>query len=63
MKRKRDENDSDIEIADYSYDRVNKNRRGDGKDAGLEVLVPYDRIEKKRKREIEKNNRIKNRKF
>ena len=50
MKRKRDENDSDIEIADYSCDRVNKKRRCDGEDAGLEVLIPYDRIEKKRKR-------------
>ena len=63
VKRKRDENDSDIKIAEYPYDRINKKRRGDGKNAGLQVVVPYDRIENKRKREIEKNNRIKNRKF
>ena len=62
IKRKRDENDSDLEIRD-SYNRSGKRRREDENDPGLEIVDSYDRSEKKRRREIEKKNRAKNRKF
>ena len=62
VKRKRDDNDSDLEIGD-SYDRSGKRRKEDENDSDLEFVDSYDRIEKKRRRAIEKKNRVKSRKL
>ena len=62
VKRKRDDNDSDLEIGVY-YGRSGKRRKEDENDSDLEIADSYDRIEKKRRRAIEKKNRIKSRKL
>ena len=63
VKRKRDDNDSVFEMPN-SEDRVSKRRKVDDEnDSGLEVIDSYDRIGNKIKRGVEKNNRVKNRKF
>ena len=59
VKRKRDDNNSNLEIVNYN----DKRRKVDNEtDSGLEDVDSYDKIENKIKREIEKKNRVKNKK-